>query len=177
MPKTTLKNPALGPYEAACLLGVHYTRIPRMAEQGVLRYRTLKSSTKTDRLRVYSWTDVEENWRDYEHLFRTGQLPRRPRANVDLRPGILREVLAIESHIEFDDAISAYEAAEIMGVWWTWPPRMVAAGVIAGRTLLSHREGPSRARIYSRRSCEENVQTARRMAREGPQIGRKRHAL
>ena len=174
--KTNVKNPALGPYEAACLLGVHWTRVPKMAGDGILRFRTIKSSTGKPRLRVYSMADVDANWTDYQHLAREGQLPRRRRSHEDLRPGMLRELAAVEQHIDFYDAISIYEAAEIMGVWASFPARMVAAGTVVGRRLISHREGASRCMIYSRKSCEENAEAARKMQVES-RVGRPRHAL
>lgn len=176
MSSGAIKNPAIGPYEAACLLGVHWTRVPKMAASGVLRFRTIRSSTGKPRLRVYSMSDVNANWTDYQHLAREGQLPRRRRANEDLRPGMLEELAAIKQHIDFYDAISLYEAAEIMGVWTSFPARMVAAGAIIGRKLISHREGASRCIIYSRKSCEENAEMARRMQGE-TRVGRRRHGL
>lgn len=176
MSKNSVNNAALGPYEAACLLGVHWTRVAKMGATGILKIRTLKSSTGSSRIRVYSFLDVDENWTDYQYQLREGQLRRRERVNSDLRPGMLKEIAAIKNHIDFYDAISVYEAAEIMGVWHSFPPRMVASGVIVGRKLISHREGPSKSMIYSRKSCEENAEMARKMCDE-PRIGRKRHAL
>lgn len=176
MSSNPIKNPAIGPYEAACLLGVHWTRVPKMAAAGILSFRTIKSSTGKPRLRVYSMSDVNANWTDYQHLVREGQLPRRRRSREDLRPGMLKELAAIKQHIDFYDAISIYEAAEIMGVWTSFPARMVAAGEIVGRKLISHREGASRCMIYSRKSCEENAEMARKMQADGRQ-GRPRHAL
>lgn len=176
MASQSIKNPAIGPYEAACLLGVHWTRVPKMADDGVLRSRGIKSSVGRPRIRVYSLSDVNKNWTDYQHMLREGQLPRRQRANVDLRPGMLKEISEIEQHIDFYDAISVYEAAEIMGVWHSFPPRMAANGEIVARRLLSYREGGSRSLIYSRKSCEENAERARRLQGE-THAGRPRHGL
>lgn len=83
----------------------------------------------------------------------------------------------MENHIEFDDAIGAVEAAEILGVWHTWLRALLAKGAIVGRRLISHREGGSRVMIYSRKTCEDNVQEARKMASSGATLGRPRHAL
>lgn len=167
---------AIGPYEAACLLGVHWTRVPKMAADGTINFRTLRSSTGRARIRVYSFLSVNANFKDYTHDLRTGQFRSRPRSNVHLRPGMLKELSAIKQHIDFFDAVSVYEAAEIMGVWTSFPPRMIAAGAIVGRKLISHREGDSRSLIYSRKSCEENAELARRMQGES-QRGRPRHGL
>jgi len=175
--KTNVKNPALGPYEAACLLGCHWTRVSRMADKGELRSRQLRSHRGSKRLRIYSLTDIESNWTDYQYLLRTGQLPRRPRANEHLRPGMLSEIRKMENHIEFDDAVGSVEAAEILGVWHTWLRALLSKGAICGRRLISHREGASRTMIYSRKSCEENIQAARKMASSGATPGRPRHAL
>jgi len=147
-----------------------------MAADGILKTRTLKSSTGRNRIRVYSFDDVEANWLDYMHLLREGQLIRRQRAHADLRSGMLNDLNAIEQHIDFYDAISVYEAAEIMGVWYSFPPRMAANGEIVARRLLSYREGGSRSLIYSRRSCEENAERARRLQGE-THAGRPRHGL
>ncbi len=176
MASQSIQNPAIGPYEAACLLGVHWTRVPKMAASGTLRYRTIKSSTGRSRIRVYSLSDVNNNWTDYQHMLREGQLIRRQRAHADLRTGMLNDLNAIEQHIDFYDAISVYEAAEIMGVWHSFPPRMAANGEIVARRLLSYREGGSRSLIYSRRSCEENAERARRLQSE-THAGRPRHGL
>jgi len=148
-----------------------------MADKGELRTRQLRSHRGTKRLRIYSLTDIESNWTDYQYLLRTGQLPRRPRANEHLRPEMLSIIQKMENHIEFDDAIGAVEASEILGVWHTWLRALLAKGAIVGRRLTSHREGASRMMIYSRKSCEENVQEARKLASSGVTPGRPRHAL
>jgi hypothetical protein len=89
---------------------------------------------------------------------------------------MLKELALVSQHIDFYDAVSVYEAAEIMGVWHSFPPRMARKGEIIGRRLISHREGGSKTLIYSRISCEENAEKARRMQNE-IHAGRPRHAL
>lgn len=162
-----IKNPALGAYEAACLMGVHWTRAPKMAATGEIATRTLVSSTGTDRLRVYSMQSVNANWREYEDALASGTLPRRPRANADMRPQMLRELGLVEQHIEFEDAIRVWEAAEILGCMPTFVARMAAKGEIVSRRLLSHREGDSRSLIYSRKSCEANVKAYKQVRGPG----------
>lgn len=159
MSTTKIKNPALGAYEAACLMGVHWTRAPKMAISGEVATRTLVSSTGTDRLRVYSMQSVNANWYAYEEALAAGQLSRRPRANAHMRADMLRELGQVEQHIEFEDAIRVWEAAEILGCMPTFVARMAAKGEIVSRRLLSHREGDSRSLIYSRSSCVQNVRT------------------
>lgn len=90
---------------------------------------------------------------------------------------MLSEIRAMKDHIEFDDAIGAVEASEILGVWHTWLARMLEKGQIVGRRLISHRENASRVKIYSRKSCEDSVQATRQEIASGTYKGRPRHAL
>ena len=152
-----VKNPALGAYEAACLMGVHWTRAPKMAANGEIATRELSWSSDDHRLRVYSMLSANANWHAYEDLLASGGHRRRPRANAHLRAPMLGELGKIEQHIEFADAVSANEASEILGCYHSALARMVEGGRLVGRILISHREGPSRTWIFSRRSCEENV--------------------
>lgn len=175
MSKKAVKNPALGPYEAACLAGVHWTRIRVMAERGEVNVSYLRSRLETDRIRVYSMSSVNANWHAYEDALAGGRLTRRQRANAHMRPLMLAELGKIRDHIEFDDAIGSLEAAEILGVYPTFLHRLTESGKIIGRKLISHREGSGRSAIYSRKSCIANAEEAKKAYRLYP--GRPRHAI
>lgn len=176
MAKNPPQNAALGSYEAACVIGVHFTRIAKMAEAGTLKSRLLRSSSADIRIRVYSFSDLCQNWDEYVYSVDKKLRSRRRRTNEDLREPMIRELAAMPAHIDFYDAVSVYEAAEILGVWYSYVPRLAAAGGVVGRRLINHRQTKSRAMIYSRKSCEENAELARRMA-DTPTKGRSRHGL
>jgi len=100
---------------------------------------------------------------------------KRPRANIDLRPAMGQALAAIEHQIAFGDAVSTGEAAEIMNVHWTFPPRMAQQGKIAARILVNARNNRSRCWIFSRAACETNVSLARRLQNAGTKKGRHRN--
>jgi hypothetical protein len=175
--KKMLKNPALGAYEASCVLGVHWTRVPKMANAGILTARTLTSSRGTKRIRVYSFENCQENWQSYVDELRSGDRGKRERSHADKRPEMLKALKAVEHHVDFYDAVGIYEAAEILGVWYTFLSRLVERGDVVGRKLISFRESTTRAWIYSRRSCEENVEVARRLSAQHVKTGRPRSGL
>lgn len=169
---------AIGSWEAACLLGVHWTTPARMVEKGLLTSRTLASPVVSDPERVftvYSLAECEKDWGDYAEKLKQGGSGKRPRAAVDLRPPMVKALAAIENPIAFGDAVSTGEAAEIMGVHWTFPPRMAQQGKIVGRILANARNNRSRCWIFSRASCEANVSTARRLQAAGKKKGRHRN--
>ena len=172
-----LKNPAIGAYEASCVLGVHWTRVPKMADAGVLTSRTLTSSRGTKRIRVYSFENCQKNWQSYLDDLRSGDRGKRERSHADKRPGMLKALDAVEPHVDFYNAVGIYEAAEILGVWYTFLSRLVERGDVVGRKLISYREGATRAWIYSRRSCEGNVEIARRLSAQHIKAGRPRSGL
>lgn len=172
-----LKNPALGAYEASCVLGVHWTRVPKMADSGVLTSRAFTSSRGTKRIRVYSFQNCQENWQSYLDGLRSGDRGKRERSHADKRPAMLKVLGEVEPHIDFHDAVGIYEAAEILGVWYTFLSRLVERGDVVGRKLISYRESVTRAWIYSRRSCEENVEIARRLSAQHTKTGRPRSGL
>lgn len=171
------KDVALGSWEAACLLGVHWTQAGRMSQKGLLTKRTLKSPTVSDPERtfaIYSRNECEENFSEYEAKMREGGTGRRARTAISERMAMLKRLAGVEQHIAFDDAISTGEAGEILGVHWTFPPRMAQAGKVVGRVLVNGRNNRSRCWIFSRASCIANVREARRLEDAGKKRGRKR---
>lgn len=178
MAKTKQIDQAIGSWEAACLLGVHWTTPHRMKEKGLLTARTLFSPVISDPERVftvYSLAECEADWDDYIEKIKQGGTGKRPRANVDLRPPMVAALAAVENKIAFGDAISSGEAAEVMGVHWTLPPRMAMQGKIVARILQNMRNNRSRCWIFSRASCEANVSLARRLQTTGKKRGRPRN--
>lgn len=170
-------NLAVGTWEAACLLGVHWTQARRMADKGLLTVRVVKSPTRgnSDReFAIYSSAECEDDWQEYEERIRHGGTGKRPRTAAYLRPGMLKTLAAAAHDIAFGDAIGTYEAAEILGVHHSFPPRMAANGEIVGRLLTSHRGNRSALWIFSRASCEANAAKAGRLQALGKKKGRHR---
>lgn len=171
---------AIGSWEASCLLGVHWTVPGQMVKKGILTCRTLRSPVSDGDARVfavYSSRECNRDWEDYEE--RQKSLRRRPRAHADLRPAGLRHLKQIEHPIRFGDAVGVGEAAEILGVHWTFPPRMARAGKIIGRLIHNGRDGKSADRlwIFSRASCEANAAETKRLTANGTKKGRPRANL
>jgi hypothetical protein len=168
---------AIGSWEAAQILGVHFTVPRRMEQKGLLTTRQLLSPEVSDPERVwsiFSFTECEKDWQDYEEQLKHGGSGRRPRANADDRQKMLKLLKAIEQPIEFGDAVSTGEAAEILRCHWTWPTRLAAEGKIVGRILQNGRNSRSRCWIFSRASCEANVSVITRLEAAGKKRGRKR---
>jgi hypothetical protein len=178
MAKAKQIDQAIGSWEAACLLGVHWTTPHRMAEKGLLTTRTLASPVTSDPERVftvYSLAECEADWEDYAEKLKQGGTGKRPRAGSDLRPPMLKLIAAVKSQIAFGDAISTGEAAEIMGVHWTFPTRLAQQGKLVARILVNTRNNRSRCWIFSRASCEANASLARRLQEAGKKKGRHRN--
>lgn len=161
-------------------MGVHFTRPGKLAKAGLLTTRALQSPTRQNPGRtfcVYLRAECEKSYTDYEEALRAGGTGRRDRDFVGERPSMLRQ-LAREKHaITFGDAISTGEAAEILGVHWTFPPRLAQDGHIVGRILINGRNARSRCWIFSRSSCAANRALAQRLQDEGKKKGRKRYPL
>ena len=178
MAKAKQIDQAIGSWEAACLLGVHWTTPARMVAKGLLTTRTLASPVVSDPERVftvYSLAECEADWEEYSEQLKHGGSGKRPRAGVDLRPPMVKALAALKHQIAFGDAISTGEAAEIMNVHWTFPPRMAQQGKIVARILANARNNRSRCWIFSRSACEANVSLARRLQTAGTKKGRHRN--
>jgi hypothetical protein len=176
--KKTKIDMAIGSWEAACVLGVHWTTPHRMAEKGLLTTRTLASPVASDPERVftvYSLAECEKDWEDYAEKLKEGGTGKRPRAGVDLRPPMLKLLAAVEHKIAFGDAIGTGTAAEIMALHWSFPTRMATQGKIVARILTNDRNNRSRCWIFSRAACEANASVARRLQAAGTKKGRHRN--
>lgn len=170
---------AIGPWEAACIMGLHWTRPKRMADAGLLTARTLLSPTRANAKRkfaVYSSAECDRDYEEYAEQLKQnrGKTTRRPRGHIDLRDPQLRLLKKVKHQIAFADAIGTGEAAKILGVHWTFPARMAAAGRIVGRVLDNGRNRNARVWIFSRASCEKNAKDAKALAATGKKVGRPR---
>jgi hypothetical protein len=169
---------ALGSYEAACVLGVHFTQPARMAEKGLLTTASATGSPKgagaAKAFAVYSLDECQRDYEDYEERRRQPGPQKRARTMVDERGPMLKRLAALEHQITFADAIGTLEAAEILGVHFSFPPRLAAEGKIIGRVLINDRRGASRVWIFSRASCQKNAATTRRLEEKGAKRGRPR---
>lgn len=174
---------AVGSYEAACLMGVHFTTPNRMIDKGLLTGLVSGYSAYTDQpsreYAIYDGAECERNFLEYEEKVaeRGGKSDRRPRSWLHLRPEVLKRLRAVEPKIEFSDAIGASEAARILGVHVTFIARMVRGGHIKGRQPWNPRS-PGRTSgiwIISRSSCQENAKKVRSLEAAGKKVGRKRH--
>lgn len=173
-----LIDQAVGAYEAACLLGVHWTTVARMVEKGLLTSRQMESPTVGEPERVvaiYSLAECEADYAAYAEQLKHGGSGKRPRGSVGLRPAMVKAIAAIEEPIAFGDAISSGEAARILGVHWSFPPRLVSQGKIIGRVMANNRNNRSRVWVYSRSSCEANGSTCRRLQENNKKSGRNRN--
>jgi hypothetical protein len=174
---------AVGPHEAAAIMGLHWSVPARMVAKGWLSAGEMPGSGAGIRtFAIYDGAECERNYREYDEKVaaRGGKNDRRPRAWMHLRMPMLARLAAIEEPIEFGDAIGVREAAAIMGVHTSFVPRMVKNGEIVGRKLHSRDQTITRHRavyVVSRRSCLENVKKARKMLQDGTKFGRPRASL
>lgn len=173
-----MKNEAVGTYEAAALMGVHFTRPKRMADLGLLASREMESGGGIT-FAVYSARECDENFTDYQENIaarrRAGERVGRPRGFIHDRDVALK-VMADPSRpkIAFEDAIGVLEAAEILGVYYTRVVRVVREGKIVGRVLWSERGSRSRLWILSRSSCEAHAAAVKKLEAAGLKKGRPR---
>lgn len=174
---------AVGSFEAAALMGLHFATPAKMVEKGMLsahqQPQTIKSATGLRRQAIFDGRECEENFLDYQEKFDAagGKTDRRPRAHLRLRPIALRHLAKVADPIAFEDAIGVAEAAEILHVHVSFIPRMVKAGEIVGRAAWGQRRAGfvSRHWIVSRSSCLENVRKTRQLQTSGKKIGRRRN--
>lgn len=170
-----MKNEAIGSYEAACLMGLHFVRPKRMAESGILTSRVIGGGSGRE-FAIYSMRQADKNWREYEEIVLAGELIGRPRAYEHLRPVVLR-VLGEKgrTQIDFDDAIGIDEAAKILRVYPTRVPRLIEEGRLVARKLWSDRAGgSSRWWIVSRESAKKLCREIDKAEAAGKKRGRVR---
>lgn len=178
----TPKDIAIGSFEAAGVLGVHFTQPAVMAKRGLIATRTCKSlpqgGYKPREFLVYSLASCQENWEEYCDKQQQPGRPR-PRSAEGDRPAALRRIEKIEPAIAFRDAIGSVEAAEILGCTPVWAVKLARQGEVVGRLLYSSRKDAKSSRrwIFSREACEESVGLLRRQVSEGTKVGRPRRGF
>lgn len=169
---------AVGAYEAAAIMGVHFTVPRKMVAKGLLACHESSSAHSDDPIRVTSIYDGRECQDDYEEyeakiVARGGKTERRPRSWLHMRPEVEKRLKAVKTPIAFDDAISLSDAAELMKVHWTLVARMLRQGRLVGRLAWSKR-GQSKLWIVSRASVRENIKTVKAAEVAGTKPGIKR---
>lgn len=167
-----LPDLALGSYEAAGVLGCHFTKPAQMQAKGMIEGREcpeIYSKGSDRRILIYSLASCEENWREYER--RGGG---RPRTWLDDRPPALKRLASARPAILYADAVGVGEAAEILGVHPTLVYRMARDGKIVARQPWNPRRSGPRFLIVSRRSCEQNRRETAAREAAGKKPGRKR---
>lgn len=171
---------AVGPHEAAAIMGLHWSVPARMLSKGWLSASEMEGAGTGQRaFVVYNGAECDANYREYDERVqaRGGMNDRRPRAWIHLREPMIRKLAAIEEPIAFGDAIGVREAAGILGVHPSFVPRMIKAGDIVGRRLHSRDQVLTRHRavyICSRKSCLENAKIVRQQQHAGGKVGRPR---
>lgn len=178
MGRLNLPDLAIGSYEAACVMGVHWTRPHRMTAQGKLLAKALAASWTDEQERlthVYSLHDCED---DYQHYLETlnldGDAPHRPRGYLHLRDDMLRRLAAAKPAILFDDAIGTGDAAALLGVTATAIQKMVEQGKLHPRRPHNGRNHASKSHIFSRAECMADRRRVASLERAGKKPGRKR---
>jgi hypothetical protein len=167
---------AIGSYEAAALMGLHFGQPQKLIARGVLTARTVTQSAYSDAplrfVSIYDGAECEANFQDYDANGPT----KRARLSLHLRPEAVRRLKAVKTPITFDDAITLAEAAEILGVHISLLPRLVESGKIVGRRPWNPRGLRMGARnwIVSRRSCLERARIAKAQESAGTKRGRPR---
>lgn len=166
---------ALGAFEAAAIMGVHFSTPARMAQKGMVAARLVPLAGGAKTTPIFDGRSCEENYLDYEEKLAEGGSGKRPRSYLDLRPQALKVLRAVETPIAFADAITTAEASEILSVHNSFIARMIAGGDIVGRRLWSPRGAAERIYIVSRQSCVANAQQARKEQATGKKTGRPRN--
>ena len=165
---------ALGAFEAAAVMGVHFATPARMAEKGLVACRAVLLTGGRKSAPIFDGRSCEEDYLDYENKLAEGGTGKRPRLYLHLRPEALKRLRAVETPIAFNDAITTAEAAEILSVHNSFITRMIASGDIVGRRLWSPRGAAERIYLVSRASCVTNAQQIRRLQATGQKTGRPR---
>lgn len=168
-----LRDLALGSYEAAALMGVHFTRPARMHAAGRLDGRetaALPMGAGDRRIVVYSARSCEEDYAEYER--RDGG---RPRDWLHLRPAALQRLAKASPAILYEDAIGVMDAAKLLGLHYTGVYKLIERGKLVARKPWNPRRKGSRVMIVSRKSVEANRREVAAQEASGKKRGRKRN--
>ena len=170
---------AVGAYEAAAIMGVHFTVPRKMVLKGLLGSHESDQSHSDDPTRVTAIYDGSECQRDYEGYeekvaARGGKTERRPRSWLHMRPDVERRLRAVKVPIAFEDAITIPEAAAMMKVHWTLVARLLRQGRLVGRLAWTKRGAGTKLWIVSRKSVRENIKATKAAEAAGTKPGIKR---
>lgn len=173
---------ALGPYEAAAIMGVSNDKPRAMCDRGWIIGRQV-NNPGSRRYLIYDGASCQANFEAYDAklIDRGGKNDRRPRAHVHEREPMIERLRQVTARIAFDDAISVGEAAKLLRVTVSWVPTLAEQGEIVGRLLCGRvssksKRSTDRIWIVSRRSCLENVARSRVREHSGPKRGRPRRS-
>lgn len=163
---------AVGPFEAAAIMGVHWTQPGRLHAAGKLAATVVSAGPANSSGRtamIFDGAECEADFQEYDERTRAG----RPRAWLHLRPQVLKRLAAVKTPIPFTDACGIHDAALILKVHHTLVPRMARNGQIVGRIAWSGRPDSkaSRCWIISRRSCLANAREMRAREQAGTKPG------
>jgi hypothetical protein len=168
---------AIGAFEAAALMGTHFTIPYRLAERGKLtvQYHEGPAGRK---ITFFDGRECEENWLDYCEAIAGEGTGKRPRSHTDDRPAVIKHLAAVATRIVLSDAISTPEAVEILGMMPSYVIILAQKGKIVGRQLWSGRshKGPKQW-MFSRKSCLANVAQVKAAFAAGPTVGRIRDSI
>ncbi len=169
---------AVGGFEAAAIMGLHFTVPYRLAKTGKLTAHAHDAGETGKRVTFFDGAECEENWCEYsEKMAAEGGTGKRPRTNDQHRKAVLKHLAAVEHKIQLSDAISISEAAEIMGTHHTWTVRLAKEGKLIARRLWSPRAIKSTQWMVSRRSALANLAEAKATFATGKMQGRVRYSL
>jgi len=168
---------AVGAYEAACLMGVHFTVPRRMVDKGILTGHIPNAASGRERVvAIFDVRECEKNFAEYEERVAAlgGKSDRRPRGWLHLRPDAIARLTSVETRVPFSDAMTLDEAASEMGVHPTLVARLLRERRLAGRVCWTRRGGGGRLWIVSRNSVRENIRTVKSLEAAGKKRGVRR---
>ncbi|MGA0207554.1 MAG: hypothetical protein ACO3LT_07160 [Ilumatobacteraceae bacterium] len=173
-----LPDLALTTGEAAAVLGVHFTRVKKMADAGQIRSKVIyggwgKSSARMPA--IYSLADCQENFAEYLELRKDGDPSiRRPRTRIDEREPMLKALQKVPQ-ILFDDACGTGDAATSLRIDPKLCIRYAEGGALVARKGIDTdrvASGDAKWWIYSRASIEDRRAAVMEAERRGRKTGR-----
>lgn len=177
LPAAEQTQQAVGGYEAAAIMGVHFTRPYVLAKAGKLVSHS-PAGDSGRRGSFFDGAECEANYRDYaEQVAIKGGTGKRARTNLQYRQQVLAHLKRCQYRIPLADAISAAEAAEIMGTHVTWVNRLANEQKLVARQLWSPRASQQPQWMVSRKSALVNLAAAKATYATGKMEGRVRDGL
>lgn len=175
MARLGLPDLALGSYEAACVMGLHFTQPARMAAAGRLLSKPLAAAWTDSQERltqVYSLHDCDDDFQAYAS--HGDDVPHRARGYVHLRVPMLKRLADAHPRILFDDAIGTGDVAALLCVHPTAVQKLVERGSLHPRRPANDRNPCARVFIFSRAECLADRQKVAALERAGRKPGPRR---